>query len=80
MEKLGDLRGAQVPGLGWLGQRALPFLLSSPVWGTLRLSGSDGIERSTHRCILCGLAPGPVHSWTLTSLPLPLLAPDLELR
>src|SRR5215211_8151868 len=28
----------------------------------------------------CGLAPGRCHSWTLTSLPLPLLAPDLELR
>jgi hypothetical protein len=33
MKKFGDLRGAQVPGLGWLGQRALPFLLSSPVGG-----------------------------------------------
>jgi hypothetical protein len=48
MKELGDLRGAQVPGLGWLGQRALPFVLSSPVGGTtLRLSGSDGIEGST---------------------------------
>jgi hypothetical protein len=48
MKKFGDLRGAQVPGLGWLGQRALPFLLSSPVGGTtLRLSGSDAIEGST---------------------------------
>jgi hypothetical protein len=33
LEELGDLGGAQVPGLGCLGQRALPFLLSSPVWG-----------------------------------------------
>src|SRR5215211_8538078 len=28
----------------------------------------------------CGLAPGRWHAWTLTSLPLPLLASDLELR
>src|SRR6266545_3126064 len=48
MEELGDLRGAQVPALGCLRQRDLPFLRLSPVWGTtLRLSGSDGIERST---------------------------------
>jgi hypothetical protein len=33
LEELGDLRGAQVPGLGCLGQRALPFLVSSPIRG-----------------------------------------------
>src|SRR5215211_3389791 len=33
LEELGDLRCAQVPRLGCLGQRALPFLLSSPVSG-----------------------------------------------
>ena len=48
LEEFGDLRGAQVPGLGWLGQRALPFLLSPPGWGTtLCLSGPDAIEGST---------------------------------
>jgi hypothetical protein len=41
LEELGDLGGAQVLGFGWLGQRALPFLLSSPGLGTtLCLSGS----------------------------------------
>jgi hypothetical protein len=32
------------------------------------------------RCIPVRLGPGRCHSWTLTSLPLPLPAPDLELR
>jgi hypothetical protein len=40
LEELGDLGGAQVAGLGWLGHRALPFL-GRPRWG------SDAIEGST---------------------------------
>jgi hypothetical protein len=74
LEELCDLRGAQVPGLGCLGQRALPFLLSFPGLGTtLRPSGSDAIEHSSQAGHL-GMHPGeagfqPVHAWTLTSLP-----------
>jgi len=86
MKKFGDLRGAQVPGLGWLGQRALPFLLSSPVAGDDPTPVGVRCHRGFYAGWLsfdasrCGLAPGRCHSWTLTSLPLPLLAPDLELR
>jgi hypothetical protein len=82
LEELGDLRGAQVLGLGRLGQRALPFLRSFPGLGTtLCLSGADAIERSTqagHLAMQPGAAwlPGRCHAWTLTSLS--LLA--LELR
>jgi hypothetical protein len=58
LKELGDLRGAQVLGFGCLGQRALPFLVSSPGLGTtLCLSGSDAIEGSTQAGHL-GMHPG----------------------
>jgi hypothetical protein len=79
LEELGDLGGAQVLGFGWLGQRALPFLLSSPV-GDDSMPVGVGCHRGFYAgwpscdASRCGLAPGQCHSWTLTSLPLPLLA------
>jgi hypothetical protein len=83
LEELGDLRCAQVPGLGWLGQRALPFLLSPPGWDDPMPVGV-GCHRGFYTGWLscdasrCSVASGRWHAWTLTSLPLPLLA--LELR
>jgi len=60
LEELGDLRGAQVPGLGWLGQRALLFLLSPPGLGTTLCCRDRMPSRVLHRlailrCILVRL-------------------------
>ena len=81
LEELGDLGCAQVPGLGWLEQCALPFLLSPPGWddpmpvgaGCHRVFYTGWLSCDASRC---GLASGRWHAWTLTSPP--LLA--LELR
>jgi hypothetical protein len=75
MEKLGDLAGAQVPGLGWLEQRALPVLLSSlfggrPYARRNRTVSSVLPRLAVTRCIPVRLGSRPVSRMTLTSLPL----------
>jgi hypothetical protein len=67
LEELGDLGGAQVAGLGWLGHRALPFL-GRPRWG------SGAVEGSTQAGILGWVPmqlgfPAGAYVWTLTVWP-----------
>src|SRR5215208_5286355 len=74
LEELGNLGGAQVPGLGWLGQRALPFVVSSPV-GDDSMPVGVGCHRGFYTgwpywdASRCSLVSQPVHAWTLTSWP-----------
>jgi hypothetical protein len=78
LEELGDLGGTQVPGLGWLGQRALPFLGSSPIGGRLyagrgRMPSRVLPRRAILECVPMQLGCPAGHAWTLTSLSSPAL-------